>query len=51
MDIDGVADVETDVTAHTATVTYDDEKTDVAKMQEALREGGYPAEGEPKLLK
>jgi len=34
----------------TARVTFDDTKTDVHKIVEALEEAGYPVQGEPKLL-
>jgi hypothetical protein len=45
-----VSDVETDDRAHTAKVTFDDEKTSVAEMSENLADGNFPVEGEPTYL-
>jgi len=45
-----VSDVKTDYQKHTATVTFDDEKTSVDQMMEALKEDGYPVEGKPKFM-
>lgn len=42
-----VADHET----HTATVTFDDEKTSVEQMKEALDTDNYSVKGEPKYLR
>jgi copper chaperone CopZ len=45
-----VSDVKTDYQSNTATVTFDDEKTSVDEMIDALEEGGYPIKGKPKFL-
>ena len=42
--------VKTNHRAHTATVTFDDEKTGVDEMLKALEEGGYPVQGKPEFL-
>jgi len=42
--------VKTDYQKNKVTVTFDDEKTGVDEMLEALEEDGYPAEGKPKFL-
>lgn len=39
-----------DYTTHTATVTFDDEKTNVEEMRKALERENYPVEGEPQFL-
>jgi len=49
--ISGVSKVDTDSENHTATVTFDSEKTTVEAIKKALAGGGFPVEGEPKLLK
>jgi copper chaperone CopZ len=35
---------------HTATVTFDDEKTSVEKIVDALEKAGFPLGGPPKML-
>ena len=37
----GVQSADTDMSAHTVTVTFDDEVTDLAAIIEALGEAGY----------
>jgi len=46
-----VINIKTDIIAHSATVTFDDEKTGVEEMKETLKKGNYPVKGEPKFLK
>jgi hypothetical protein len=41
----------TDFHKHTAVVTFDDEKTTVEALIQALDGGGYPIKGEPEFLK
>lgn len=48
--VNGVADYETDTKNNTATVRFDDEKTDVAAIKKALADGGFPVEGEAQFL-
>ena len=50
-DVEGVSNFETDTKNHTATVWFDDEKTDVSAIEKALADGGFPAEGEAQFLK
>jgi copper chaperone CopZ len=42
--------VETNFKKHTATVTFDAEKTNVEALTEALAEGNFPVKGEPEFL-
>jgi copper chaperone CopZ len=49
--INGVLNVDTDPANHTATVTFNVKKTDVEALKKALDDGGFPVEGEPRLLK
>ena len=49
--VDGFPNFETDTKNHTATVWFDDEKTDVSAIEKALADGGFPAEGEVQFLK
>ena len=44
-----MSDVKTDYQNNKVTVTFDDEKTSVDQMMEALKEDGYPVKGKPKL--
>ncbi len=44
--IKGISKFDTDPENHTATVTFDNEKTNVEKMKKALADGGFPVEGE-----
>jgi copper chaperone CopZ len=39
-----------DVFEHTATVTFDDERTSISEIMDILEEEGYPAEGEPRFI-
>ena len=48
--IDGVMNVKTDIIAHSATVSFNDEKTGVEEMKKALRKGNFPVKGEPEFL-
>jgi copper chaperone CopZ len=36
---------------HIAIVTFDDEKTSIEKIVDALEKAGFPLEGPPKFLK
>ena len=49
--ISGVAQFDTDTKNHTATVTFDAEKTTVEAIQKALADGGFPVKGEPQFRK
>ena len=49
--MEGVARVETDYNAHTATVTFDNEITTVKEMAEILADSDFPVEGTPTYLK
>ena len=49
--ISGVSKVDTDTEKHTATVTFDSEKTTMEAINKALADGGFPVEGEPTFLK
>ena len=49
--ISGVSQVDTDAVNHTATVTFDSEKTTVEAIKKALAGGGFPVEGEPQFRK
>jgi len=48
--VEGVSKVETDFKRHTVTVTFDEKKTDVAKIREALDDGGFPSAKEYKWI-
>jgi len=48
--VEGVSKVGTDFKRHAVTVTYDEEMTDVAKIREALDEGGFPSDNEYKWV-
>jgi copper chaperone CopZ len=48
--VEGVVNVEIDRKNATACVTFDDTKTDVPNIVEALEKAGYPVKGEPKFL-
>ena len=50
-DIDGVSKVATDPENHTATVTFDDKKSNLEAIKKALTDGGFPVEGEPEIIK
>jgi copper chaperone CopZ len=43
--------VDTDPVNHTATVTFNDEKTNIETIKKALADGGFPVKGKPQLLK
>ena len=49
--IDGVSKVVTDPEKHTATVRFDDSKSNPAAIKKALADGGFPVEGEPEIIK
>ncbi len=36
---------------HIAVITFDDQKTSVEKIVDALKNAGFPLEGPPKMLK
>ena len=42
--------METDYQTNKATVTFDDEKTNVDEIIEALEEEDFPVKGKPKLI-
>jgi hypothetical protein len=46
-----VAKYDTDTTNHTATVWFDDAKTNVAAIEKALAKGGFPTKGKAEFLK
>ncbi len=48
--MDGVLSVATDVEKHRVAVAYDDARTDVAALRDALTKGDYPPQGEPRPL-
>ena len=50
-DIDGVSKVATDPKNHTATVSFDDKKSNLEVIKKALTDGGFPIEGEAKIIK
>ena len=41
----------TDPEKQTATVTFDDKKSNLEAMKKALADGGFPVEGEPEIIK
>ena len=50
LSVQGVTDALDDITNNTLTVTFDKEKADLNLIQNALKEAGYPADGEPRYL-
>lgn len=46
----GVQEVRVNSGTETATVTYDEQKTDLQKIKTALKQGGYPIQGEPQFV-
>ena len=48
--MEGVSKGEADSANHTVIVTFDDTRTSVEDIQQALAKGGYPPEGEPRLV-
>lgn len=48
--VDGVVNVEIGRKNATAHVTFDDTKTDVEQIREALEKAGFPVQGEPQFL-
>jgi hypothetical protein len=48
--VEGVLSVATDVEKHRVAVAYDDARTDVAALRDALTKGDYPPQGEPRPL-
>jgi copper chaperone CopZ len=49
--VDGVKDVKINMDKATATIVYDDEKTDAKALAKVLKDRGFPPEGKPKFLK
>jgi len=49
--INGVLEYAVDPANHTATVTFDNKKTTVDKIEKALSDGEFPVEGDPRFLK
>lgn len=49
--VDGVKSVDTDFEYHRVTVVFDDAKTNVEALKQALRKAGFPPEGEPRTVK
>jgi copper chaperone CopZ len=49
--INGVLEIDTDPVNHTATVTFNEKRTNIETIKKALADGGYPVEGEPQVLK
>ena len=47
----GVKSAETDFEYHRVTVVFDDSKTNLNALKEALKKAGFPPEGEPKTVK
>jgi len=43
--------VATDPEKHTATVTFDDTKSNLEAIKKALADGGFPVEGETEIIK
>ena len=48
--IDGVSNIDTDPKNHTATATFDNEKTNLETMKKSLADGGFTIEGKPLFL-
>ena len=48
--INGVLEIDTDPANHTATVTFNQKKTNIEAIKKALSDGGFPVEGEPQVL-
>jgi hypothetical protein len=48
--VDGVKDVWTDMETHRVAIAYDDVKTGISALREALAKGDYPPQGEPRPL-
>lgn len=48
--MDGVSDVATDMEKHLVAVAFDDTKTNVTALRDALAKGDYPPQGEPRPL-
>ena len=51
MKADGVKDVQIDTNMATATIIYDDTKTNVEALSKVLKDKGFPPKGKPKFLK
>jgi copper chaperone CopZ len=49
--INGVLEYAVDPASHTATVTFDNKKTTVEKIEKALSDREFPVEGDPRFLK
>lgn len=48
---DGVKDVQINTNKATATIVYDDTKTNVEVLSKVLADRGFPPKGKPKFLK
>ena len=51
MKADGVKDVQINTNKSTATIVYDDTKTNVDALSKVLKEKGFPPKGKPRFLK
>jgi copper chaperone CopZ len=51
MKTEGVKDVQINTDKATATIVYDDTKTNVEAMSQVLNDKGFPPKGKPKYLK
>lgn len=49
--VSGVIEAEDDFSSNSLTVTFDDTKTSVEKIKEALKKDHLPAEGEPEIVR
>ncbi len=49
--INGVSEYAVDPENHRATVTFDNKKTTVEKIEKTLSDGEFSVEGEPRFLK
>ncbi|NJD57340.1 MAG: heavy-metal-associated domain-containing protein [Nitrospirae bacterium] len=47
----GVTFVDDDMMNASLTIVFDDTKTDMEKIREAMKKAGFPVEGEPEILK
>jgi copper chaperone len=49
--VDGVKSADPDYEYHKVTVVFDDSKTNLDALKEALKKAGFPPEGEPKTVR
>jgi mercuric ion binding protein len=49
--VDGVKDVKIDTKRATATIVYDDAKTNVDALSKVLEDKGFPPKGKPRFMK